>query len=265
MPKIGFFLPQAGSDIIKKRLREMNISQEKFAYDYLDITPKTLGNWLGQRTSIDLKKFEAILINLGIGIEDIFSDKLPKEYRSKTNIFFNQNLRALMSSDKIQKLFDKHRKNNQDMLQYVLQHVSFCTIPMKGPFVTIRNDGTKQKCYADIYITTQERFEETIFILSFQLLEVVRVNIGEIIVKRNQVIAKPYFKKNFHIVNRSPQKTATVRIATWFYDEGCLFFIKNKDKISFTAEVRGYLNEEDIENNCHIATFWKDEYMALIL
>lgn len=79
MSKKAIQLSQKTVAVIKHYLAIQNITHEEFAKQ-LNVTPRTLNNWLSGRTAMEFSKIDHLVKTLGIGLEDLFEDEIPQEY-----------------------------------------------------------------------------------------------------------------------------------------------------------------------------------------
>lgn len=255
MPKKGVILKDGAGDLLKARAKERGLSQESLA-ETLGVSDRTLRNWLAGRNGIDPASLDTLLAHLGIGIEDIF-DEPPAEYRSKSKLgHIVRNLQDIVQSGEIHRVIDTYR----GLIEAMASHVSFHKVSPRGPFVMIDHDGSeeKRKRYAHMVIREAAYRETARYLLSFQFFRIVRVNIGEILVTRDAVTAKPFFQKGEHRVQRSKTGEQRIDIATWFDEEGCLFFIEGTDGVQLSAEITEMLTETEMDDaRDRIVVFWK--------
>lgn len=251
MPKQGFILPTEGVDRIRSRLRELGLSQEVIANE-LKVDERTVRNWLANKTILP-ENLEMLLARLGIGVEEVFGDQLPDQYREqKTLSRLIHNIREMIRNGEIQRLIEIYRP----FVEALFQHVSFFKIPPRGPFVMLEHDGTHTKRYAHVVVKTTEYQECARYILSFQFYQIARVNIGEIIVDQEQVTAHPFFQKYSHTIARKSGKE--IHFAMWFDLAPCLFFVEATDGKWFEARVKNILDEKAMsQKENEIAVFWK--------
>lgn len=255
MPKRGVILTQQAGNLLKDRAKERGLSQESLS-EILGVSDRTLRNWLSGRNGIDPASLDTLLAHLGIGIEDIF-DEAPAEYRSKSKLgHIVRNLRDIVQSGEIHRVIDTYR----GLIEAMASHVSFHKVPSKGPFVMIGHDGSeeKRKRYAHMVIREKEYRETARYLLSFQFFRIVRVNIGEILVTKDSVTANPFFQKGEHRVQRTATGAHQIDIATWFDEEGCLFFLEGTDGVDLSVEITEMLTETEMnEARERVVVFWK--------
>ncbi len=253
MPKLGFLLTSQGAERLRERLAEEGLSQEVIA-DELNVTARTLRNWLAADTRIDSVHLEQLLTRLGVGPQEVLERNDYLQYFCKPSVLEAwKALRALAVSGAMSGAVTRYR----DMVSAMLRHVSFSRIPDRGPFRKITQGGDQQQCYLHVAIEPGMRVEETSFLLSFLFLDLVRVNIGKIVVDRRVVTALPFFQRYPHRVERDPEDAA-IRFAMWVNGYGSIFFVESEDGLVFQAKIVEGLNEAEMARQAdRIVVFWK--------
>ncbi len=255
MPKTGFILPPEGARKIKDVLKKRGISQEVFAPEYLEVSDRTLRNWLSGTTRIDEHNLEKLLMHIGIGVEDVFGNELPGVYRDKSTLSrLIANFRRLVLEGDIAEVIKKYK----GYLESLAEHVSFHRIPERGPFFTFVHDETHAHRYAHIEVVLPEGVENATLSLSFQFLKVVRVTIGHIVVNQDSVTATPFFQKYPHTVERDKNNPEVIHFAMWFASDPTVFFVESLNDCVFEARLSEMLTEQEYaQKEREIAVFWK--------
>ena len=254
MPKKGLVIPPSGGDVIRDRLKACGWSQEKFSTDILGMTDRTLRNWLVGGTSIDEHNLETMLMHLGIGVGDVFQDKLPSAYREKSTLSqFVGTFKKLVMGGDVNAAFKKYK----NYIKGLFDHVSFHRIPLYGPYFMFDHDETHCHHYAVISLDISEDVDQATFVLSWRFLNLIRVNLGEVLVTKEEVTVKPFFQKYPHTV-KLKGKNAPVLFGFWLARDGSLFFLENKDKGQVNAKVVEFISEKQHDDRSEeIAVFWR--------
>ena len=255
MNKVRFYIPKKGADLIRGRIKELGYSQDLFADEYLGVSDRTLRNWLSQKTKIDEANFENLLMEIGKGPKDIFEENLPLHYQDKSSLGrLVTTFRRLLSSGDIKKAIDKYGT----YLRSLSEHVTFHRIPLRGPYYVFEHDGTHRHHYAHIEISTPQVYEQATYVLSFMFLSLVRVNIGHIVVTKDEITAKPFFQKFPYTILRDQNDLAHVHFAMWFANDPTTFFVESLDGLPFSAQLTEYMSEQEFdERKNRIVVFWK--------
>ena len=242
--------------MIRMQLQQRGLSQEEIA-ERLGVSDRTVRNWLSRKSAILPQSLELLLAHVGVGVQDVFGEDLPEEYRAKSKLGLGQlvaNITELVKNGEVKNMVAMYKSSVEAMAR----HVSFHKIPPKGPFVMIEHDGRVKNKYARVTVKTQEYRDNARFILSFQYFKLVRVDIGEIVITPTSVTARPFFQKYPHEVARNPQDDGAIDFAFWFGEEGCLFFVESTDGEAFGACLRDLLDERQaMAREYPPAMFWR--------
>jgi hypothetical protein len=251
MPKKGIYLPPRAVEAIKTHIEQRGIVYETFAKKTLKVSVRTLHNWLASKNAIDQEKLDLLIKELGIGVEDLFGEQLPEEYRARDDMF--PTLRLMYETGVA--LTVKNAYSNVAKLFW--QHISFNKFPKTGYFKTFEHDISKRKnYYCQIWLIPEEEVEEITFTFSFTIFNILRITYGEVILKKDCVELKQYYQPpNYIIVERPSIKKPLVKAATWFDEANHTFIISSN--VKFKLENKGYISEMDLRHTDDVAVFWK--------
>lgn len=247
MSKKAIRLSQKTVAVIKHHLAIQNITHEAFAKQ-LNVTPKTLSNWLSCRTAMEFSKIDLLVKTLGIGLEDLFEDEIPQEYT------FHQEAAQvsfwLYKTGVAGLLHNAYRKIGE----LFMKRISFVLLPKKGFFQLFEHNIKNGKnYYFEFWLISDTNIEDAKFTISFTIANIIRIDYGEIIVKSDCVEIKQYYQPPDYQVPRSTECLA--KVATWF-DELSHTFIVVCDK-PFAIIEKGRVSEEKLRQSKDIAVFWK--------
>jgi len=249
MSKRGIELSTQTIEIIKDYLRVHEITQEEFAAQ-LQVTPKTLNNWLTGKNTIDLDKLDIIVKMMGIGLEDLLGEDIPQKY-----VFHEETMRAVWKVYKGGLAAIGHRVYRK-IAELFKEHVSFVMFPKRGFFQMFEHNAKKGKnYYFQFWIVTEEAVEEAKFVISFTMGNLIRINYGEILVKKTAVEIKQYYQPPNYEVKRPEKEVCLAKVVTWF-DEMSHTFVVVSD-VKFKIVEKGKISEEDLRDSKDIAVFWK--------
>lgn len=249
MPKKGIQLSARSIGIIREYLKIQEITQEDFA-EKLQVTPKTLSNWFTGKSTVDTDKLDIILKTLGIGVEDLLGEDIPQEY-----IFHEETMRAVWQVYKMGLAATGHRAYRK-IAELFKEHVSFVMFPRKGFFQMFEHNVKKGKnFYFQFWIVPEEAVDEAKFTLSFTVGNLIRINYGEVLVKKTAVEIKQYYQPPNYEVKRPEKEVCLAKVVTWF-DEMSHTFVVVSD-VKFKIVEKGRISEEKLKNSEDIAVFWK--------
>lgn len=249
MPKKGIELSPKAIEAIKHYLKRNKMTQEKLA-DQLQVTPKTLNNWLSKRSTIDKDKLDSLIRILGLGLEDLFADNIPNEY-----VFHEETVKAVWRVYR-SGLADIGHRVYRKIGELFRKNVSFVLFPKRGFFQTFEHDIKKGKnYYFQFWIQTDEEITEATFIISFTIKHLIRVNYGEIIVKSDNIEVKQYYQPPNFQVKRPDKSLCSIKVVTWF-DEMPHTFVVVGDS-PFKIIEKGRISEDELKQADDIAFFPK--------
>lgn len=233
--------------LIKQHLAARNITQDEFAKQ-LQVTPKTLNNWLSGRTAMEFSKLDQLVKILGVGLEELFGDDIPEEY-----VFHQETARVawwLYKTGLAHVFHNAYRK----VAELFMKRVSFVLFPRKGFFQVFEHDVEKDKnYYVEFWLITDQPVEEAQFTLSFTIANLVRIDYGEIHVKSDQIEIKQFYQPPDYQVKRPTE--CLVKVATWFDELSHTFVVVSE--IPFSIVEKGRVSEEKLQKADDIAVFWK--------
>lgn len=123
------------------------------------------------------------------------------------------------------------------------------------------HDEAHRHRYAVVEITLEDA-EEATFILSWQFLNLVRVNLGEVIVTKDEITTKPFFQKYAHTVKRNKDDDNKCCFGFWLAQDGSYFFVEAKEPRAFGAHIREFITEKEHDDRQdEIAVFWRGVYL----
>jgi len=244
MPKKGIQLSAQTVEIIKDYLREHEITQEEFA-EKLEVTPRTLSNWLSAKNAVDFDKLDVIAKTLGIGLEDLFGD-IPQDY-----VFHHETARAAwwLYRTGLAGLFQRTYKKVAELFR---ERVSFVLVPKRGYFQTFEHDISRGKnYYFQFWLVSEEDIAEAKFTISFTIANLVRIDYGEIIVRKEDVVLKAYYQPPDFYVERPAKEVCLAKVATWFDEMSHTFVVVSNVKF------KGRTSEEELRKSEDVLVFWK--------
>jgi len=237
MPKKGVFLTLEASKKIKSYLKQNNLSQEEFAEGILDVSSKTLRNWLGGKNSVDLDALDIIIDKLGIGINDLLGDMDCDKYNCTTGVA--STVREIYSNHVAIYIEQSYRR----ITGLFNDHISFLKFPKHGYFKTFEHDPNNSKnFYFEFHIKLEEEIEEVKFTIGFTISKI-RIDYGEINIGRDKIDIVQFFQPPNYSVKRIDKKV--VRVVTYL-DETPHIFIVSSD-VPFELEKKGKISEEDLD------------------
>jgi transcriptional regulator with XRE-family HTH domain len=253
MPKSGIQLPLKSAQTILTYLAENKISQTTFA-NTLEVTPRTLNNWLAGRHTIDPAKLQWIIHQVGIGLEDFFDGAVPTEYGCPNGVVscvgqvYNNGVAATVE------------KTYPRIVKFFQEQISFTKFPRHGFFQAFEHDVHKGKnYYFQFWLTSEEKIAEAKFVMSFTIASnshyAIRISYGEVLVKPEKVGIKQYFQPSDYAVQRPEKQFCVAKVATWL-DEAPHTFVVNSD-VKFKIVEKGRISEEELRRASDIGVFWK--------
>lgn len=256
MPKTGVHLSSNAVKIIREYLDEAHLSQEVFA-DYLQVTPRTLTNWLTGKHAVETDKLQLMIHQLGIGIEDFLGNNVLGECNSSTEVI--KILQQLMHSGAIFAMGKFYIK----LAKLFTQQLSVLKFPNKGFFQTLEHDPNKgSDYYFEFWIISDKPVEKVQFTLSFTLtppldkLYTLRVSYGEVLVQADKIEIKQYFQPDsYRTIERPLEKNCLAKVALWFDKSPHLFVINAP--VKFKILPKGRITEAALNKSSDIAVFRK--------
>lgn len=254
-------LNQEAADKIKKLIRDINTTQEEFAYN-LGVSSRTLQNWLAQKTSIPIDKLDIIQKELCVSIEGLFG-VIPAPYRNK-KITALQTMAKLVNPSFFKRAIT-HYKRYVDWVHERMHSNPYPTTGFFHIFEKTHNSKTPHEYYNRVSAFISSNVNETKFTIGYVVpIDRMRIDYGYMVLKENKIEVTRVFVGNsitsyIHLddyhVNEGFRR---IDIITWVSEEHSIFVIGN-EFTNFSIKNHGMVSlseqeEKEIEAGNHAGT-----------
>lgn len=236
--KLNHYASEKLKNLTKGKKDTTKVTSIKELSEYLNVDPKTINNWINQKTPIPLDKLDKIQKRLSLTVTDIFGE-IPEGYDGSARSPF-QRIVALANRTVILKIWAHYQR----YIEWLNSRIHSHPYPTHGSFHVFEHDkrcSDQEEYYilVDVILegSLNQTINNTIFTVSYVLpSHRVRVDYGKITLK-NDVIEVQGIFSNGHVDSNITfnkvlfvEKKILFKVITWVSKENREFVIHTTQK-----------------------------------